>query len=308
MSDDLILSNEFYCEEVRCGFNVIEKQKKIWAVELDLLYKLLAVCKKHNIKVYAFAGTLLGAVRHKGFIPWDDDIDVCLLPEDYRKLLEVAETEFTFPYFFQNAWTDEEYHIGFSRLRNSKTTGYIPGNDAINYNNGIFIDVFVLNGYTRNKFMLEKQLFELKFIQKMIAVYHVDHYKNNRPIAYYIGKIEHIFFSYRFLLNLYFKVISRYDNKADRVTLLTHKREFALKYWCQKSDLSEIDMVSFEMIEIPIPNNYDSILKHSYGDYMRFPPIADRGKWHEGVIKFEPDIPYEQYMRSRVTNNEIKTD
>ena len=84
-------------EEVRDEFLVTTERKKIWGVELQLLNELLRVCNKHNIKVYVFAGTLLGAVRHKGFIPWDDDADVCLLHDDYVKLCKVAPKEFKVP-------------------------------------------------------------------------------------------------------------------------------------------------------------------------------------------------------------------
>ena len=94
---NLQLDDSFYKEEIRDGYTVTTKQKKIWAVEMDLLDQLLKVCKKHDIKVIIYAGTLLGAIRHKGFIPWDDDIDVALTRPEYEKLLKVAPEEFKAP-------------------------------------------------------------------------------------------------------------------------------------------------------------------------------------------------------------------
>ena len=86
------LPEHFLEKEVRCGYSVTEKAKKIWAVELDLLAEFDRVCRKHDINYQIFAGTLLGAVRHEGFSPWDDDVDVCLLRGDYEKLYGKHQT------------------------------------------------------------------------------------------------------------------------------------------------------------------------------------------------------------------------
>lgn len=86
-------NDDFLKEENRDGYIVSPLMKKVWSVELDLLSELDRVCKKYDIKYYAAFGTLLGAVRNKGFIPWDDDIDVCMLRDDYARLKEVAKDE-----------------------------------------------------------------------------------------------------------------------------------------------------------------------------------------------------------------------
>ena len=140
----LPLPKHFLEEEVRCGYRVTEKLKKIWAVELDLLNEFQRVCKKHNIKFTIFGGTLLGAVRHKGFVPWDDDLDVAMTRVEFDKLCRIAETEFDYPYFFQTALTDRRYFFSYARLRNSETTAIISGNGTPDYNNGVYIDIYVL--------------------------------------------------------------------------------------------------------------------------------------------------------------------
>ena len=120
----LEIADSFYQEEERCGYLVSAHMKKVWAVELDLLYQLDQVCNKYGITYYASGGTILSAERHKGFIPWDDDIDVMMLRDQYDLLCAHAD-EFEDPYFFQTGDTDEGYFRGHAQLRNSNTTGVL---------------------------------------------------------------------------------------------------------------------------------------------------------------------------------------
>ena len=98
----LSVPNDFWKEEERCDYKVSKEMKQIWAVELDLLHMFDTVCKKHQLRYFASDGTLLGAIRHHGFIPWDDDIDIAMLREDYDKLCKIGPAEFKHPYFFQS--------------------------------------------------------------------------------------------------------------------------------------------------------------------------------------------------------------
>lgn len=301
------LDKSFFEEEIRCDYKVTAKCKKIWAVQLELLNELLRVCHKYDIKVYAFAGTLLGAVRHKGYIPWDDDADVCMLSEDYNKLIEVAPKEFRHPFFLQTALTDRKYFFRYARLRNSNTTGLITGEESADYNNGIFLDIFLLNGYTNNEILLKKQLFEMKITWKACRAYIADIDKKQGIKKWIIGaakKIENIFFKYETLVRWNNRVQGRYDKKAQRVTLLTNGKELMRKYWIDKKDLEEVIYVPFENIQLPIPKVYENFLTHAYGNYMEFPPVEERGIWHEDVITFDPDTPYKDFISKMVKDNE----
>lgn len=302
----LQFADDFFREEIRCGYKVTEKAKKIWAIELDLLNELIRVCDKHHIKVTLFAGTLLGAIRHKGMIPWDDDIDVALTREEYEKLCKVAPREFRHPYFFQNNESDPQYLFGYSRLRNSLTTGYIVGYDSLNYNNGIYIDIFVLDGYIEDESLLKKQLRKKSHLETIAELYKRNIFSHKilkriikKTLIILISPILFKLVNYRKLTIKYEETLKRYNNKTHRVSLITHNYDFIRRYWCNKEDFSEITHVPFENIMVPAPVKYDAMLKHMYGDYMKFPPVEKRGAWHEGVLELDPDIPYKEYIDKR---------
>ena len=121
------------------------KEKRVHEVQLDLLVKFQHICKKYNLHYFADGGTLLGAVRHQGFIPWDDDIDVAMMWSDYQKFMEVAPKECQYPYVYQCPFTEQEALIEASRLRRSDTTGFTKWeheNVGKQYDRGIFLDIF----------------------------------------------------------------------------------------------------------------------------------------------------------------------
>lgn len=115
------LPESWYDSEIINGYFVSREKKELWAIELDMLAKLQKVCDKHKINWWVDAGTLLGAVRHKGFIPWDDDIDVVMLRQDYDRFLEECSGEFTGNYFLQNEKTDTSVYC-HTKLRRTDTT------------------------------------------------------------------------------------------------------------------------------------------------------------------------------------------
>lgn len=99
MDIKLVIPDDYLRDESREGYLVSGAIKKVWAVELDLIEELLRVCNKHNLKIYCCAGTILGAVRHSGYIPWDDDVDLMMYRDDYEKLCGISGIEFAEPYF-----------------------------------------------------------------------------------------------------------------------------------------------------------------------------------------------------------------
>lgn len=294
------LPEHFLEEEVRCGFVVTSRMKRIWAVELDLLAKFDEVCTRHSIKYVALWGTALGAVRHGGFIPWDDDIDVGMDRENYEKFCAVASDEFNEPYFFQNPLTDRAYFSPVPRLRNSLTTAAIKGYDTADYNNGIYIDIDVLDGRADMKFQRKLQNFAKHLFLVPLQVYN----RSNAPcdgfvktIIYCLNPVWHIL-KYETWMRWYRKVLGMYTSRTTRLCVASSYSDQNWNGWLDKSDLRNITFHKFEFLYIPLPGNVEDFLSRSYGDYNVLPAISDRSG-HFGQVFMCPDVGYEQFLKSR---------
>lgn len=294
----------FFDEEIRDGFFVTPERKKIWAVELDLLNEFIRVCKKHNIKYFVDGGTMLGAVRHGGFIPWDDDVDIIMTREEYQKLEQVAPKEFEFPYFWQTETTDPGSLRGHAQLRNSLTTGILcmEFRRKFKFNQGIFIDVFPMDYVPDNK--QERQLFfnEL-FSQREKAkkyAYLTSRYRDEgegiiRDIVHYVlSRITTSNKAYKDFEQL----MMRYDTTpTNTVSKLFFKETLDNIVWQSKWFEQSVEF-PFEMLSVSVPVCYDEIMTHFFGDWRT--PVVQQST-HGGVI-FDVDIPYQYYLQ----NNDIK--
>lgn len=299
----LKLPPHFLEEEVLCDYTVSTHMKKVWAVELDLLNEFIAVCDTYNLRYSVFGGTLLGAIRHQGFIPWDNDLDVIMPRKDYDKLLEIAPSVFKHPYFFQTPATDNgRYFYFWSKLCNSQTTGRGEVDFAARQNGGIFIDIFTLDTIPTNKcaqWILNKKL---TFIGKMTPFSGTWYQPHKRNLKQKILRAARFLFhlciwkrpSAKQLFARFNKVAALYVNQnLPLCSYLNHARLSRNRIWKAK-DWQEYEKRPFEMLMVNVPKNYDAILKVQYGDYMQFPPLSQR-ECHE-YYDFEPEIPYYEYF------------
>jgi lipopolysaccharide cholinephosphotransferase len=287
----------FLSEETRCSFFVSTKRKKIWKNQIDMLNVLSSVCKKFGLNYFAANGTLLGAVRHGGFIPWDDDMDIVMPRQDFNKLLSVASVEITYPYFLQTTLTDNNYYRNYARIRNSETTA-IPVMDVGNIcNNGVFIDIFPIDGCLRSRLNQINQRFQVLFYDRLLNNLYYYEYKLRTRYSLK-SKIFHRFVSIFFNKNNGKNIFKKMEKirsqrefaESDKVYTITHGNSFFV--W-EKQYFESSIMLDFEYIKIPVPVGFKSILESFYGDYMTFPAVEDRGKRH--TIFFDPDKPYKEY-------------
>lgn len=285
-----ILPREFFVPETKDGFYVSELRKKILAVELDLLLEFDRVCRNHGLKYFLIAGTLLGAIRHKGFIPWDDDIDVGMLREDYDEFMKLSD-EFKHPYFLQTPYTDSEYFFSFAKLRNSNTSALNKMFLFQNGNKGIVIDVFPYDKVSPEDFEEDysknRELFRLNSTSMMLSnpylqdTPRIKEYPGGDPIARY-EEAE--------------RTAKKYQHKDTGYIsgMMCTIYDISKKLF-HDEDFSSLCDVEFEGFTFPTIAGYDRVLRTIYGDYMQFPPVEERGKWHKGVL-INPDIPYKDLL------------
>jgi lipopolysaccharide cholinephosphotransferase len=294
----------YFNEEVRDGYKVSADMKKVWAVELDLLNEFVQVCKKHNIQFFAAGGTLLGAVRHRGMIPWDDDIDVMMLRSEYERLCKIAPKEFLHPYFFQTEDTDPGSLRGHAQLRNSETTG-ILNNDmdkGSKINQGIFIDIFPLDAVPENDSERKELFLKIKRITNKFYEYnsYIHPYKfviRKNLIALCISTIKHFIISKEKAKQ---QVLKLYRLKQEAIcgTNMSSRKLLMSPFYVERwvydlEDFSSVLYLPFEMIEIPVPVGYEHILTHTYGNWKKY---VVGGSEHGGVF-FDTDKPFTEYIK-----------
>ena len=141
--------------------------KDLQNVELEILLEVDRICKKHGVKYFLVSGTLLGAVRHKGFIPWDDDIDICMPVSDYRKFCKIAQEELGENFFFQSYETDF-YDRWFAKIRKNNTTCIEKVYENSRLHQGVWIDIFPLIGVKNNEEWLKKTTKKARFAKKLL--------------------------------------------------------------------------------------------------------------------------------------------
>lgn len=293
----------FLVEEIRNDYLVSSDIKKAWSVELDLAQELIRVCKKYNLKIFANFGTLLGAVRHNGFIPWDDDMDFTMLREDYERLCAIASTEFVHPYHFQYSNEGTDFVNGHAKLRNSETTGIVSDelNRKLNYNQGIFIDIFPLDNVFDNKvarYLQMKMAWLFRVMMLGFAYFSTRYFESKNVMARIPKKMIHLIVNKPFC---FFQVLTYKLMMLVSLVCKTKQTKMvsglsfsdALKCVC-RNDLNDVVEMDFEYIKIPGLQRFDEILKVWFGDWTTPRQVAAT---HNGII-FDTDKSYKEYQKN----------
>lgn len=284
-------------DEKISDYKVTEKMKNIWAVQLNLLQAFMDACETNRLKYYIIYGTLLGAVRHKGFIPWDDDVDVAMPREDYNKLKELSADLFKEPYFFQTPENDPDcFYGGFCRLRNSDTTGISLRDIGHDCNQGIWIDIMPLDTCVTDHKKLRKKIKKICKIQNLLyaKIYGTDYndFSNLTNFKWRLYRFAALLSKHQWLCRRLERATTAYDEKnSEYLAIFTHYNRHQP---FDKRDFESQVMLEFAEMKLPAPAGYKRCLEMSVGkDYMTYPPAEERKPHHTGI--FNVNCSYRKY-------------
>ncbi|WP_270658426.1 LicD family protein [Parabacteroides merdae] len=252
--------------------------KEIQSIELNALEDIVRVCDELNIKYFLIGGSALGAIRHKGFIPWDDDIDIGMPREDYRKFLEKAPSFLSSNYHIQSPYNDVFCPYFYSKVRVNGTLFMEYCNRNLPIHHGVYVDIFPFDNVPDDD---DKNLAQFNRVQRLIRLFSLRQIPDvsTRPIGLYqkikafFRKILHVSLKivpHIILLHLLEKEFTKYNNIETKaiacLNFPTWKTEYVLKV-----DLYPLVKHSFGNKKFFIPHNWDNYLGTHYGDYMRLP-------------------------------------
>lgn len=263
-----------------------EELRKLQMVEFELVSEVDRICRKNNIKYTLYAGTLLGAVRHKGFIPWDDDADIAFLPEEYDKFFHACETDLDKERFFlQDYRTDVYYRWGYAKLRRNNSAFLREGQEHMKSHSGICIDLFTLYNVPDQQ-ILRKLYYSAFFLIRKTLYSEVGRVSEK-------GLIKRTLFSVlsKIPKDAVFKFANSilYFEPAENVDLMYIPMGERCKYGIPKRCLLENTELEFEHKMFFAMSGYDEILKIAYGNYMEFPPMKDRESHNPASCIVFPD-------------------
>ena len=259
--------------------------RKVQLTQLEIAKEIRRVCEENDIPYFLCDGTLLGAVRHGGFIPWDDDMDLGMLRKDYEQFCRIAPQKLGKAYMLQTWHTDPNYALPFAKIR-KRGTLYLEAKSSRLEENGFFVDIFPFD------YVPEKKEAQVKLCANLLGIFRVKLMKsgytpwmeNDRII--WKKRIGYLYYQMKAMLTSGEKLTLDFDalaTQTGRTKILCEqsalpKPDYYATDWCES--LTEM---TFEGESFKAPAQYDAYLRSLYGDYMQLPPEDQRENRHQIV-------------------------
>ncbi len=266
--------------------------KKVQHAEFSILKDFVEICEKEKFRYYIDAGSLLGAVRHKGFIPWDDDIDVAMPRKDYMLFLDYAKRNLSEKYNILNIYEYDNYPLTTTQLALKGTKFVVePFKDIKDVPFGIYLDIFPMDFVSDDEKKMWKQIKKAFVYGKLMILVTV-----KKPYVPYKGfkrGVVHIATTcVHYILKLFGVSGRKLNNRIERITRNEESGTGKIKYMNAESvgvlladwdDVFPTVPVEFCGLTVQAPRDYDKYLRNYYGDYMKLPP-EDKRKTHSPMI------------------------
>lgn len=268
-------------------------------IQLEITCHILDVCNRHGLKVWADWGTLLGTIREHGFIPWDDDIDLMMMRDDYEKLLLLADTEFKHPFFLQSVHNDRQYYRGHAQVRYDGTAAILPYDIDQPFHQGIFVDIFVYDNIPDEKGIRWKHsLRKARWAMKCLQTAYYSKFCLKTPIKtikFIISRTATCLLGPKNIYRLFERQFTKWnDTDCECIACPTYDykqidRETKRKIWYDNTL-----MLPFENIEMPVPAGYHDVLTTLYGENYMQPRKESSG---HGELLISTDRPYQEVLK-----------
>ena len=263
---------------------------------LQILLSVDRVCRAHNIRCYLCDGTMLGAVRHGGFIPWDDDADVCMPRPDYERFMHYAPEWLPTPLEARCYETDPTYPGTFGKVIDASTT--LVEREHYAYVGGVYVDVFPIDGMPENRFAQRRQLWKYKLYDRLIYLLHRNPYKHGHGVSSWLPLLVRRLFHHKSIQHTLRKSMLKYDfNQCD----LCVNYDDGWRGIMPKTCYGKPTPILFEGQELMGVEQADQYLTNTYGDYMTIPPHDNQRQHNFYYLNY--NLPYREYQDNRAFVN-----
>lgn len=258
--------------------------RKLQLAQLLILKKIDKLCLDNGLTYYLVGGTLLGAIRHQGFIPWDDDVDIAMYRDDYNRLQEILKEQYTEEFYLQTPSIDKNYNRQIAKIRLKGTLQVEKNLSDIEMNHGIYIDVFPLDYVRKNGgivLFLRGKLIRILFAYNTMR----SGKKSKMPLPKQIIKTMTTWITYlipRRFVSFLFDYLCTMDNKKECEYTTSFLSGYGWKKQLQPNNVyGKGTKVNFEDYKFNAPAKYDKLLSSLYNNYMKLPPLEKRHSGHE---------------------------
>lgn len=268
---------------------------KLKKTQLEILKTFTEICEKEKFTYWLLGGTALGAVRHNGFIPWDDDIDVGMPREDYERFMEKGQDFLPEYYFLQNSETEPDYPINFAKIRDSRTTFIESSVAHINMNHGVWIDVFPMDGFPETGIGRKIIKFKKALTYCRISKAFKSKAVAGKSLKGYVADVLSVIMypTVKAAVKAREKMNRKFPYSTSRL-VINNSGAYGDREVMERTTMGEGTEGKFEHLTVKLPAEYDKYLSTMYGDYMT-PPPPEKQVGHHFADMVDCDNPYTRY-------------